>query len=326
MVGENKINNWDSQKTITGPVFLIMTGFICNNNCIMCSVRPKALHHQPRKTEEIMADLEKGRDLQYKRVEFTGGEPTARKDLLLLVNKAKKLGYEEIALGTNARTFSALDFLKTLKKHGVNRITTTLCGYNTKSHEAITRAPYSFQQTLQGIKNSLSLDIITTVNTVVFSLTAPNLNKIGKLLVSFGIEYWTLLDLIPDGYALEKYKIFALSPKDLQNTFQSIEKIIDKFRAVNIFDFPFCLIPGAIFHKPNCNILAARGRMEIINQIGYKPKRFEEKNNVFYDIHKTRIKQCRQCAYNNECGGIWTLYQDLYPDSFSYFQSLFQRY
>jgi len=305
-----------NKKVLPGQVFLIMTGFICNNDCIMCSVKPKGLHYKPRETEEIIVDMERGRKLQYERIEFTGGEPTVRVDLLALIIKAKQLGYKEIALGTNARTLSSLDFLKSLKKGGINRITTTLYGYNSKTHEMVTRTSGSFQQTVQGIKNSLNLGITTTVNTVVFSLTAKNLKKTGEFLVSLGVKYWTLLDLIPDGYAFEQYDKFAVNPKQLRNTFKEIEPILNKFQVVNIFDFPFCLISPAILSKKNCNILAAKGRTEIINQVGYKPKRFEEKSNVYYDIHKIRSRKCKQCVYNNECGGVWIPYIDLYGESF----------
>jgi len=313
MITKENIKN---NETLSGPVLLIMTGFICNNDCIMCSVKPKGLHYKPRETEEIIVDMERGRKLQYERIEFTGGEPTVRVDLLALIIKAKQLGYKEIALGTNARTLSSLDFLKSLKKGGINRITTTLYGYNSKTHEMVTRTSGSFQQTVQGIKNSLNLGITTTVNTVVFSLTAKNLKKTGQFLASLGVKYWTLLDLIPDGYALEKYDILSLSPTKLKDAFNSIESILDKFVLVNIFDFPFCLIPKKIFKHQNCNVLAAKGRTEIINQVGYKPKRFEEKSNVYYDIHKTRLKQCRQCIFYNECGGVWIPYVDLYRESF----------
>jgi len=313
MITKENIKN---NETLSGPVLLIMTGFICNNDCIMCSVKPKGLHYKPRETEEIIVDMEKGRELQYERIEFTGGEPTMRTDLLLLIGKAKQLGYKEIALGTNARTLSSLNFLKSLQKAGLNRITTTLYGYGSKSHEAVTRVPGSFKLTVQGIKNSLSLGITITVNTVVFSLTAKNLPKTGRFLASLGVQYWTLLDLIPDGYAFENYHSLSLSPQELIAAFKKIGPVLSKFKTVNLMDFSYCLFPLELLKIPNCNFVNAKGRTEIINQVGYQPKRFEKKSQVFYDIHKTRNNKCQLCAYNNDCGGIWIPYLDLYGDSF----------
>jgi len=313
MIGGQGVKN---TKVVSGQVFLIMTGFSCNNNCLMCSVRPKGFYYSPRTTEEIITDLEEGKQLGYERVEFTGGEPTIRKDILLLVSKAKKLGFREIALSTNARTLSSLKFINLLKKAGLNRVTVTLYSYNPSHHEAITRTPQSFGQTVKGIKNSLKLNITTSVNTVVFSLTAKDLKKTGEFLVSLGVKYWTLLDLIPDGYALDKYDVLALSPSALIKTFNSIEPILDKFQVINIFDFPFCLIPRKIFKHKNCNILAAQGRTNIINQVGYNPKRFFKKQNIYHDIHKTLLKQCKKCSFYQQCGGVWTPYIKLFGTKF----------
>lgn len=300
---------------MTNTVFLIMTGFMCNNDCIMCSVKPKGLNHQPRNTQEIIADIEKGKKQKYQKIEFTGGEPTMRTDLLLLIAKSKQLGYQEIALGTNCRTLSHLNFLQSLQKAGLNRITTTLYGYDPKSHEAVTRTTGSFKLTVQGIKNSLKLGITTTVNTVVFSLTAKNLRKTGSLLASLGVQYWTLLDLIPDGYAYANYDSLSLSPKQLKVTFEKIEPILAKFKLVNFMDFPYCLFPPGLLSRPNCNFINAKGRTKIIKQVGYQPRRFEEKSNVYYDIHKIRISKCKHCLYNNDCGGVWLPYSDLYNET-----------
>jgi len=301
---------------LSRSVLLIMTGFLCNNDCVMCSVKPKGLNHQPRRTEKIITDLERGRKEGYQRIEFTGGEPTMRVDLISLINKAKKLDYKEIALGTNSRTLSSLKFLKSLQKAGLNRITTTLYGPDARTHDNVTRMPGSFNLTVQGIKNSLALGITISVNTVVFSLTAKNLAKTGDFLASLGVRYWTLLDLIPDGYATEKYKLFSLDPSKLKLTIKKIEPIISKFKVVNIIDFPYCFFSYNLLTKPNCSFINAKLRKEFVNQVGYQPKRFKEKDRVFFDLHKTRTKKCQTCAYCNECGGAWIPYLSLYGDSF----------
>lgn len=305
-----------NKKSVPGQIFLMMTGFTCNNDCVICSVKPKGAQYHPRGTKEIIADLIKGRKLHYERVEFTGGEPTIRRDLPLLVLTAGKLGYKEIAIGTNARTFNSFKFVQSLLEKGVNRVTTTLYGHDASSHDSVTGIRGSFEQTVRGIKNLITLGVTTSVNTVLFNLTAKNLSRTGEFLVSLGIRYWTLLDLIPDGYALETYNLRAVGPEELKSAFMSVEKIINKFKTVNILDFPFCLVPFGILSNKKCNVLAAKGRTEIIRQVGYSPKRFEQKGSVYYDIHKIRARKCPGCAYNGECGGIWIPYRDIYGDSF----------
>lgn len=298
------------------PVYLVMTGFLCNNNCLECSVKPKGLSNKPRNTEEILADIEQGKKLNFKTIEFTGGEPTLRPDLPTLISKAKNVGYKEIALGTNCRTLSNLEYLKSLKKCGVNRITTTLYGHDAKNHDMVTRVPGSFDQTVKGIKNSLNLGITTSVNTVVFDQTVKNIVKIGNFISSIGVVCWTLLDLIPDGYAYDKYDSLSNDPDKLKKIFNKLDSVISKFYSVNIMDFPFCLFPSKLLSRSNCNFINAKRRTEIITQVGYKPKRFIEKNDVYFDVHKMRSKKCRGCAYYNDCGGVWIPYLYLYSDSF----------
>ncbi|MGC8851777.1 MAG: radical SAM protein [Minisyncoccia bacterium] len=304
--------NAKNTKISSKQVFLIMTGFICNNNCVMCSVKPKGLYYKPRRTEEIIMDMKKGRELQYERIEFTGGEPTLRKDLPLLISEAKKLGYQEIAISTNARMLSQNKYLEKLVNSGLNRVTTTLYGPNKKIHETITRTPQSFDQTIKGIKNMIKINIPITINTVVFSLTAPFLKETGLLINDLGVKFWTLLDLIPDGYAFDNYKMLVLSPFKLKKTFLSIEPILNKFSVINILDFPFCLLPPSFYKYSNVNILAAEGRTQIIQQVGYHPKRFFKTKNVYQDIHKILLPTCKKCIYYTECGGLWKSYLQIF--------------
>jgi MoaA/NifB/PqqE/SkfB family radical SAM enzyme len=281
----------------------------------MCSVRPKGVYYTPRNKEEILMDLGGGRKRKFERAEFTGGEPTIREDLLSLVNEAKKLGYKEIALSTNGRALSSLQYLKSLKRNGLNRVTITLYSSNPKVHDSITRVPGSLEQTVQGIKNALSLEITTTVNVVVFSKTVSGLKQTGDFLAFLGVKYWTFLDLIPDGYAFTNYKNLSVNPQKLRKIFSSLYTTFKKFEVVNFFDFSYCFFSNQLLSQANLNIVAAKGRSEIIHQVGYNPKRFEEHNNVYYDIHKTRSVQCLSCAYDKECGGIWNSYKDLYGDT-----------
>lgn len=305
-----------SKRKFSGQVLLIMTGFVCNNNCLMCSVKPKSSTNIPRNTQEIISDIEEGIKQKYKRIEFTGGEPTVRKDLLELITKAHDVGFGEIAMSTNCRTLSHMGFLKSLQKQGLNRVTTTIYGFNPETHDNITRAPGSFEQSIQGIKNLLSLGINVSVNTVVFSQTVDNLKKTGEYLASIGVQHWTLLDLIPDGYVTDNYDQFSINPDRLKIMFKELEPVFSKFNLVSIMDFPYCLFPSEMMSKKKIVIFNAEGRSKMIKLVGYTPKRYHEKSNVYFDVHKIRSKKCRQCAYYDGCGGSWISYFKRYNDSF----------
>ncbi|MGB3988904.1 MAG: radical SAM protein, partial [Minisyncoccales bacterium] len=79
---------------------IIMVGYTCNNNCIICSNRPDDKTANDRTTDDIVGDLIKGKKDGYNKVEFTGGEPTVRPDILKLAQYAKDIGYKEIAVSS----------------------------------------------------------------------------------------------------------------------------------------------------------------------------------------------------------------------------------
>jgi len=301
-------------KNLSKKVWLVMTGFSCNNNCVMCSTRPKAKNYPDRPTEEIIKDLRKGRKEGYLRAEFTGGEPAIRPDILDLIKIAKGLGYKEVALSTNARMFSYNSFCQKAIKNGLTRVTFTLNAPNYRLGDAICRTPGAFEQTLQGVKNILEHPQITiSANTVVFQLNYQYLCQIGEFINNLGIKTWNILDLIPDGYAKDFYQRLTVKVVDLSLKLGGLKNIIKNFQVVSFFDFPLCLFTPTLRESPFTNFITAQGRVEIEKQIGYQPKRFEVSSDNFYeDIHKQRIEICQKCKFFQSCGGIWKDYLNLY--------------
>ena len=292
-----------------------MTGFSCNNNCIMCSTRPKANFYPDRATDEIIKDLVKGRKEGYSKVEFTGGEPSIRKDIFYLIKQARDLGYKEIGLSTNGRLLSYKSFCEDLVKKGINRITFTLHASEKRLHEIISCAPDSFEQTLAGIKNALRYkNVSVSVNTVIFKLNYQHIFQIGKFIYSLGVPQWNILDLIPDGYAKERYKAFCVKMAELSDALCNLKPLSNDFQNITFFDFSLCLFPSDILNHPRANFITAQGRLKITKQIGYNPKRFSKDSigEALTDIHKERIATCENCIFSKECAGIWKDYLNLY--------------
>lgn len=302
------------QKETSHLIWLIMTGFSCNCNCIMCSTRPKAKVYSDRTTREIIDDLKQGKKKGYIRVEFTGGEPTIRPDILYLIKTAKDLNYKEIALSTNARMLSYDSFCQKAIKNGLNRITFTLNAHNGQLGNAICRTPGAFEQTVQGIKNILEYpEVEIEANTVVFKLNYEHLQQVGEFIHKLGIRSWHLLDLIPDGYAKQLYKVLAVRMPDLSASFSNLNSVIQKFDSVTFFDFPLCIFLKEIRNNPKINFVNSQIRTEEFKQVGYNPNRFSKINDNYYeDIHKVRIPICKKCPFFSSCGGIWKNYLELY--------------
>jgi len=293
---------------------LILTGFSCNNNCIVCSVRTKKDNYPDRSFDEIAEDLKRGIKNGYKDVEFTGGETTIRPDIIRLIGEAKRLGYNIIALSTNGRLFSYAKFCREIIEAGLNKITFSLLGYNDTMHNAITRTPGSFKNIIQGIKNAQKFPRVhLNISSVISCLNVKELRKFGSFVLSCGIQNWYLLDLIPDGNAKRLYSALAVNPETLKIELNSLRKIAHKFNEIGFFDFPFCLFERRFFELPNAIFINAKQRLETSLQVGYNPSRTRlNSNGVYEDFYKKHVKICSRCRFYRECGGIWKNYLTLF--------------
>jgi len=261
-----------------------------------------------------LKEIEQNRRDGFKNIEFTGGEPTIRKDILQLVTQAKKMGYEQIGLSTNGRLFSYRKFCQKIVKAGLNKITFSLLGPKAEIHNAITRTPASFNEIIAGIKNAQQFSgVRINISSVISQLNFRNLKKFGKFVRSLGVERWYLLDLIPDGHAKMYYPTLVVRLDDLYKELNSILSIADNFKEFGFFDFPFCLFKSKLREKDNACFVNAKKRMETSQQVGYNAERITVDNQGIYsDTCRLNISICKKCKFYKECGGLWKNYLDLY--------------
>jgi MoaA/NifB/PqqE/SkfB family radical SAM enzyme len=292
---------------------LIVIGFSCNNNCILCSLRPQADVFEDKSTEEIEEEISRGFSDGYRRIEFTGGEPTIRPDIAELVDHAKKMGFQEIILSTNGRMFAYEQFLSGLVSNGLDQITLTLYGSHPEIHDAIARAPGSFDQTLRAIENIVNQpNVDLSVNTVICRLNLNDLINIGKLLLKLKVEIWGILDLIPFGNAEENYSELTVDFANLVKAVSKLSYFAKKNIEIHFFDFPLCFLGFKIKALPRARIFNAKEKTDEFEQTGYGANRFKYKAGHYDDFHKRRINCCRGCLAEKDCAGIWKKYLDIY--------------
>lgn len=293
---------------------LILTGFSCNNNCIVCSIKTKQPFYCDRKYDDLLKELKKGRNNGYQNVEFTGGEVSIRKDIVELVSRAREMGYKQISFSTNGRIFSYKAFCDKIIGAGLNQITFSLLGPSAKIHDAVTRTPKSFDQIISGIKNVQEFPHVDVcVSSVISKINFRDLKKFASFLIGLGIKRWYLLDLIPDGNAKKYYKSLAVNLGDLSQEINSLTQLTDKFDELGGFDFPICLFEENLREKNNFRPINAKSRMEMAKQVGYNCKRISKnKKGGYSDMHKMHIDICQKCKFNKECGGIWKEHLDIY--------------
>lgn len=283
---------------------LLVLGFSCNNNCIFCSVAHCRESNKDRGTIEIKRELAEKRKNGFRSVEFIGGEPTIRKDIIDIIAYAKKLGYSIIAITTNGKMFSYKEFTEQIIKAGLNRACVSLYGHNPTLHDGITRTPNSFTQTLEGIKNILSFMDHNNlyVSTVVCRQNYKYLDKIADLLADLGVKRWNLLGLIIEGRAKEFRDIVSLSLNELSSSMDKLPEYSKRLDFVFLFDFPYCILSDEILKKRRkFRIYALDDEYETF-QTGYDKKNplLSERKKEF----KTELPICNDCRFKEPCGGV----------------------
>jgi radical SAM protein with 4Fe4S-binding SPASM domain len=149
----NKASLWRQKHPLLPHLDMELTER-CNNNCIHCSInRPAsdvAAKQKELSTGAIRKLLEEAASLGCLTVRFTGGEPLLRGDLEELYLTARKLGLK-VRLFTNGtlitpRLADLLAHIPPLEKMEI-----TVYGMSTRSYEAVTRTPGSFEAAWRGI-------------------------------------------------------------------------------------------------------------------------------------------------------------------------------
>lgn len=291
-----------------------MTGFACNNNCLICSLSTIKKTHINRTTEEIFDEIAKGKKEGFNRIEFTGGEVSIRNDIFRLIGYAKQRGFKEIGISTNGRIFCNKSILERFIASGLNRLSISLHGPTPKIHDAITRTPGSFEQTVAGIKNIKACSFLfIEVNSVILK---TNFSYLGQLqyfiFCELGMRRWVITDLIPDGNILPFYKNACVRLFDLSVTLDSLIKKAPKNSQLTFFDFPLCLFSKKNRNSNNNIFIVAQERNEIAEQRGFNPVRIKKVQQKFTDKHKQRTLHCRSCIFDARCGGVWSPYLQLF--------------
>ena len=139
----------------------------CNFRCVYCmpahgiDIAPKS---EILTFEEIARVAKVGAKLGLKKIRLTGGEPTVRRDLPVLIEKLRAIPeIEEIAMTTNA---ARLEFLAApLKDAGLDRLNISLDTLNPEKAAQIARRDV-FEDVSKGIEAAFEVGLPFKINTV----------------------------------------------------------------------------------------------------------------------------------------------------------------
>jgi len=187
----------------------------CNNNCSLCML--SGLKHElpPIGFERYKQLIDSiVRDGTFENLILSGAEVTTFDDLNKYVQFAASFGwFNKIQIQTNGRRLSDRAYLKHLIDCGVNEFFISVQGLE-GVHDAITRRPGAYEETLAGIHHLEDLNVPFITNTV---LTRENYHQVVPLMAKLGKTKSTELHL---------WNLFPMETTDSKDLIISIKEFL----------------------------------------------------------------------------------------------------
>lgn len=257
----------------------------CNSNCIMCP-SPEAARKNGQHTN--IADLiEIARHIPSytAHLTITGGEPfLVGKSIFPFVSFLRdKFDHTEFLFLTNGRVFSIPSYIELLKENAPNNSIFAIPIHASfpDLHDHITRAPGSFVQTLNGIKNLLGARFRVELRIVVSRLNVANFSKIAELIVAEipDVEYVSVIGMEMTGNAhREREQLWIPYTEVASKISDGIMHLIQNGINVKLYNFPLCTVQPK--YRPLCE-----------KSISSEKVRYAE--------------VCDTCTMKSACGGVF---------------------
>ena len=264
----------------------IFLGAKCNSNCIMCPAsdteREKGFTYSRDFLMKYIDYLPP--DLEY--IVITGGEPTMQTELFLdVLNKVKaKYPFTQILLLTNGRSLSDEGLFRHVAENHPNhfRIAIPIHAATAELHDAITRSPGSFDQTILALTRLMESDISIEIRIVVTKINCDNLLEIAKLITSRfpKVEIVNFIGLEPRGNCALNFDTVYIDHKaSFAKSKSAIDHLVAHGYDVGLYNYPLCAVDRDYWSLASKSIS------------GYK--------NVYHD-------DCNKCDVKSICGGFFT--------------------
>lgn len=279
----------------------VKVGFACNNRCVFCAQGEKRRDVGFIPAEEVerrmVAAFRPGSGLV-----LTGGEPTLRRDIVSLVRRARAIGYYPIQIQTNGRMLAYPERIARLVEAGVSELSPSVHGPTAEIHDALTRAPGSFEQSVRGIENAVRSKAHVITNTVVVRANLPHLEATVALLHGLGVEHAQLALVHPVGTAAEEPEVVP----PIEEAARAIAGAIREGRRLGMDlvceAVPPCLLPGledavSEVRIPETTVVDLDGA-----PFGFSAWRRSE--------GKAKGAPCEECRMRDRCEGPWREYPE----------------
>jgi radical SAM protein with 4Fe4S-binding SPASM domain len=160
--------------------------YACNDDCGHCYVgRPR--DYPQISFEEWKQVIDKCWEVGIPHVTFTGGEATLYPHLRELIEYAEDVGLVT-GLLTNGRKLADRAYLDGLLAAGLDHIQITIESHDEAIHDQMVCAPGAWQETVEGIRNSVDADVYLMTNTTLTDVNVPEIERTIDFIADLGVR------------------------------------------------------------------------------------------------------------------------------------------
>ncbi len=257
----------------------------CNSNCIMCPVPEPIRMHASLEKIGHLCNLIDYMPTDAPFLTITGGEPTMlREDTFILLQRLKDhFEGTKFFFLTNGRTLainsffdSFMDVIPEEFRFGI-----PLYGYDDESHDRITQAKGSFDQTTKAIQKLLNHRCEVEIRIVVSNLNARNMDRIARYIADHysGLACVNIMATEMCGAAAANKDLVWLDYEDcFRYSKKAVHILLEHGIDVRFYNFPLCKVERSYWAMCSKSIT---------------------------DYKITYYEQCRNCSVKTACGGVF---------------------
>lgn len=218
--------------------------FRCNLKCEHCMIEGTMDWLRPQSMDNFQQILDRNASTkQWKGLILTGSEVTLRKDLPELARLARQHKFDHVRIQTHGMRLASINYCHELVESGVDEYFVSVTAAEAATHDAITKAPGSFERTIRGLENLDQFEnVVTLTNTVVTKRSYQQLPavvaRLRHLRRLVQMDFWNYLPM----KETDDRDLIVRHTDVLPHLRHAISMARQYGRAVEVKNFPECLL------------------------------------------------------------------------------------
>ncbi|NLI09632.1 MAG: radical SAM protein [Elusimicrobia bacterium] len=280
-----------------GSCYEILLNYHCNAACSFCSQGnfDKSLNAP---FELIAKEIYLAKKNGFTRLGFSGGEPTADKNILKAVKLAKSVGFKFIRIQTNGIRLKDYSFCRSLAKAGLTFCKFSFTNDDAVLHDSLTGVLGSWASAFKGLENMKRLKVRLGNNIVINRYNYNRLKDIIEYFLKKGISNFVVIYPIYTGSMSKNAAKLGVSLPDCAPYFMQALRFmssIDMAGEILFLNVPPCFLPG---YESN----AIGG--DKFNTLVADPGGAVTDLDKSADLNKKKGKPCKKCFLKSKCPGV----------------------